>query len=389
MNDATFVCPGFCGRLEPATNITMDGLQRLDQPGTSSLNVSSWKSGTDITLEFIFTHCKPCPWGMRKNHRSFCQPCNTPLSTYDCMFLIFHAVAPFFLNTIAINYHTVQINLNQRRIFWLFLQTLCAFIESLMAFFTSLSVFEPFGNFQTYGCNKEGSLHEWYSMWHNPILDYSRVLYCSYELVYPLFSLPFVIYAFNLVYLLVFRSLLYALASLSNGRRNLLSTNPFYVALWALLLLALVHSILAGLFYLLFPYVTLFASLIMLVIHLSIQSSPQHESSGRSGPTVCGMFRRVFTCFTCNNPGCIRFTSSGPILLLALLIHFAMFAFALISLAVASVPSGQFNELTNTAKWLLLFGMPTLLPAPLLFFILTVRLTAPNATIGTVNRTHR
>jgi hypothetical protein len=206
-----------------------------------------------------------------------------------------------------------------------------------------------------------------------------------------------VLFAFNLCIFLVFRPLLYALAALSNGRRNLLPTGPFYAALWTLPLLTLAHSILVNsqinskLIYKFLVWSTLCP--IPLFGPFRLTNPFGHPFIGPIfAPTTTVRPRwpirlwRVFCCFRRSIGHRYSTTNGGGQLFLALLIHFSILTFSILSMVVAGTPNGQFNELNNSTRFALLLAMPPFLPVPLLFFILTVRLTAPNAANG---RTHR
>uniref|UniRef100_A0A914I3T1 Seipin n=1 Tax=Globodera rostochiensis TaxID=31243 RepID=A0A914I3T1_GLORO len=395
-------CPGACGWRPTSALLLSD-------------NLTSQTSGDGITTQFadgdriaamdeeaiielIFAHCRPCPWGTRRwwhnsatnggGGDSLCRPCETPLRTFDYLFLLFHVIVPFVLNSVAICYNADRMRQTRRLLLWTVCQLVCALLECSLAFIGALLIFRPFGELRTFGCSREGKLEEWYSMWNNPVLHYSRVLHCSSELVYPLYSLPFVIYALNLATLLIVRSLLHiTIATFCNTS---LPSAPFYAALWALPLLALAHAVLSGVLFALFPFIALLAALLHLVVHLSVRAthrtrSPSTASTAVSSPatTVGGMFRLLLS---------TAYHRGRPVpLWLPWLVHLALFAFALLSLLIAfgAPNSGQMAELVATlfggTRSLLALTLCVLLPLPTLFFILTIRLTAPGS-IALANR---
>jgi hypothetical protein len=113
---------------------------------------------------------------------------------------------------------------------WLILQFICAAMESTLSLISAMLIFDPIGSFQLNGCRK-GRFNEWYSMFQNPVINYTHTLRCTYEVVYPLYSLPFVIYAFCLLALVTLRTTLYAIAHQFGTR---LPPAPYYAALWTL-----------------------------------------------------------------------------------------------------------------------------------------------------------
>ena len=69
---------------------------------------------------------------------------------------------------------------------WALAQTLCALLESSLALAGAVLLSTPVGRLEIDGCAKQGGLLEWYSMTINPVVNHTRTLHCSHELVYPL-----------------------------------------------------------------------------------------------------------------------------------------------------------------------------------------------------------
>lgn len=68
---------------------------------------------------------------------------------------------------------------------WIGLQFLSAALESFLAFMFTMLIFKPYGSLKIYTCQKH-FLFEWYPMFYNPVVNFTRTLKCSSELVYPM-----------------------------------------------------------------------------------------------------------------------------------------------------------------------------------------------------------
>uniref|UniRef100_A0A183C723 Post-GPI attachment to proteins factor 3 n=1 Tax=Globodera pallida TaxID=36090 RepID=A0A183C723_GLOPA len=402
-------CPGACGwRPTPALLLSDNLTARTSGDGIATQFADGDRIAAldeEAIIELIFAHCRPCPWGTRRwwhnsaandvgggggGGDSLCRPCETPLRTFDYLFLLFHVIVPFVLNSVAICYYANRMRQTRRLLLWTVCQLVCALLECSLAFIGALLIFRPFGELRTFGCAREGKLEEWYSMWNNPVLHYSRVLHCSSELVYPLYSLPFVIYALNLATLLIVRSLLHiAVAAFCNTS---LPSAPFYAALWALPLLALAHAVLSGVLFALFPFIALLAALLHLVVQLSVHATHRTRSPSAAAATSGVLFAlfpfiallaallhlvvqlSVHATHRTRSPSAAAATVSSPAttvrgmfrlllstglhyqrgrpvpLWLPWLVHLALFAFALLSLLIAfgAPNSGQMAELVAT-----------------------------------------
>jgi hypothetical protein len=60
-----------------------------------------------------------------------------------------------------------------------------ALLESVMAAVLTLLLVEPYGSLRVRSC-PVNKLSDWYSMLLNPQPNYSKTLYCTQEIVYPL-----------------------------------------------------------------------------------------------------------------------------------------------------------------------------------------------------------
>lgn len=134
---------------------------------------------------------------------SVCDECTTPLELYDYSFLVFHALVPLFVNGLFVKWYSARHSRSSAHTYvsrtdclvyffsllrsqlWLIAQLACCLLESSIAFVCSLLLVKPVGSLVVHGCRK-GGIQEWYPMFHNPVINYTHTLRCTYEVVYPL-----------------------------------------------------------------------------------------------------------------------------------------------------------------------------------------------------------
>lgn len=109
-------------------------------------------------------------------------------------------------------------------------------------------------------------ISDFYPIFFNP-----RNLSCTQEAVYPLFSMVLMLYAFSLVNLLILRPIVIVLATSSQNIvwKQSHAVKSIYLTLYLIPSLVLIHIVLCGLIYYLYPYLTIIGSLISLAIHFS------------------------------------------------------------------------------------------------------------------------
>ena len=188
------------------------------------------------------------------------------------------------------------------------------------------------------------------------------------------YSLPFACYGFALLYLILFRSTLYIAARYMKKRA--LNVAPFYAALWTLPIAAAVHSFFvsfapsaafvcafcelqSGVLYFTFANITIFTSLLSSALHLSLEGAAAASGGGGKSassvehrPTVTSLARHIAT--------------NIEALTLAL-VHSTLFGFGIFAVYFNPLPS-------DWISWLVFI---LILPLPVVFYILTVRLTEP------------
>uniref|UniRef100_A0A915PLQ8 Uncharacterized protein n=1 Tax=Setaria digitata TaxID=48799 RepID=A0A915PLQ8_9BILA len=220
----------------------------------------------------------------------------------------------------------------------LFLQHLCCLLECILSGLLSVLLMPPRGSPFLYGCTKN-SLRDWYPMFYNPVVNHTHILRCTQEVVFPLYSLPFIYLAFCLLCLIIFRSVLY----LTVFKHSCIATDPYYAALFTIPLIALFHALVAGLLYYSFGYVALVCSLGLNALHMALE----REKS---------MHKLYFEMI------------HKPRNLFILVVHMALFGFSILTLTLNRIAiSGTFISLSAIF----------LVPLPSLFYILTVGITDP------------
>ncbi|KAK6013095.1 hypothetical protein OSTOST_21650 [Ostertagia ostertagi] len=106
LGDATSLpslCHGFCGRYKlPA--------------------------GNDSGTETIWSECGPCKWGNGAVDHRVCSPCQSELSPYDWLFLLFMAILPLLVHCFCVHWHTPK---NTSRVHEL-CEHLCCILECII-----------------------------------------------------------------------------------------------------------------------------------------------------------------------------------------------------------------------------------------------------------------
>uniref|UniRef100_A0A0N5AQK7 JNK1/MAPK8-associated membrane protein n=1 Tax=Syphacia muris TaxID=451379 RepID=A0A0N5AQK7_9BILA len=298
-------CPGFCGRIVI----------------------------TSVSGDITYSQCQACNWGSRSwGNGTLCTVCLEPLPLYDWLYLLFIAVIPLLFHSLFIYMYTS--NNCSRKL--QFAHYMSCFVECSLSSVLSLLVVSPKGSLHLYGCRK-WSLREWYPVFYNPIINHSYTLRCAHEVVFPLYSLPFIYFGFCSLALFTLRSFLY----FTVFRKSYVNSKPYYAALHTLPLLALVHFFFAGLLYYSFPFITLICSLIINAVHMALVR-------GRRISTVC------------------KRAVSHLKNVLMLFVHIVLFGFSLVVLMLNF----------SSEKWFLIISV-LCLPLPLLYYCFMAGLSHP------------
>ncbi|KAK3796160.1 hypothetical protein RRG08_018159 [Elysia crispata] len=270
--------------------------------------------------------CGACPRGYAPDASSMCLRCNSSPSFYDWLYLGFMALVPLVL-------HWTFIDLFCRPKRCLCLFDLSAFIEIVLSALLTVVLSDPAGEMSVRSCLVE-QFSDWYTLFFNPTPDYYDTVYCTQEIVFPLYTMILIYYTFCLVFMMVLRPLLSYILGDCQGSKAI------YSALYFLPILILVHSVLGGIIYYAFPYIIVVVSVITSACHLAMEEEQKI-------------------------PELLKHSLTNARSLTILLGHWLLHAYGMISITGMSHPS---------------FHAPllALVPFPTIFYILTVKFTDPS-----------
>ena len=323
---------------------------------------------------------------------SYCLPCNQKISGYDWAYLAFMWILqlvsyfprqtkksifferifanriidmiffriPFFKNC---EYYIIDKIINRMEISMdaLFLHLSATIEVTIAAIFSWYVYSDPSGSWQVSTCPTV-RLNDWYTVLNNPTrAPYDR-LRCTYEAVYPLYSIIFSHLFFSLITLLSIRIIL------TRFLRDGSSIKTIYLTMYLIPTIAFVHLFAAGLIcklghflfsllsfidFFIFPsFILTDHSYPLLMFIVSLVSIARHLAL-RLNQTFSALLYDTF-----KN---LRFT-------LILFLHFFMHGFALMILL---------GSLTNS-----FFLILTLVPIPFMFYVFTSKYTDPSNFCG-------
>lgn len=277
-----------------------------------------------------YSGCGKCDrgWRVGNNTHSLCQKCEGFPEKNDWFFLAFHVTAVMVLQLVA-----VDLAAGPRRTFTAAILVLhaCAVFEVTGAAVITILIMEPAGKLTLTSC-RVTRIHDWYTFFQNPTPNFSQLVNCSQEAVYPLYTMVFIFHGLCAILMLLFRPLLSSKVLPGRGRKAV------YAALYFLPSLSLIHAVAGGLVYASYQYIVLISSLISLAFHFGIQL----DQSPRG---------LLLTCF------------KDPRRMVILLGHWILHGFGVLSI----------TQLTDMTRDLSLLA---LVPVPALFYILTSKFTA-------------
>lgn len=288
--------------------------------GRTLLNNGSWSA------------CGACERGTRRNSSSACSPCTDNPGAYDWLYLGFMMLAPLVLNLLSLDLAIKKHKLERRT--WLLY--LCVLLEVVASALITLLLTPPLGSLRVQSCRPR-HLRDWYPLLHNPNPNYEGYLHCTQEAVYPMYSMVLVGYSVLLVLVLALRPELTRFVS--RGAAVTGDAGAVYAALYLLPALTVMHALLAGLLYEIFPYVVIIGSIISCATYFAFQRDQSMVALVR---------------------GCVRDARS----LIIVLSHWALHAYGLVSL----------TYLGPTMH----YALCSLVPLPALFYILTARFSDPS-----------
>nr|AVK87135.1 JNK1/MAPK8-associated membrane protein-like [Anadara broughtonii] len=280
-----------------------------------------------ITLDTgQFSECGACPRGYQPDDVSVCRRCDTNPTFYDWMFLGFMAILSLVLHWFFIDF-TNKIKGS------LIVLHISALIESVLAAIFTVLLVDPMAEFNIRSCPVK-QLSDWYSMLYNPSPNYTDTIHCTREIVYPLYTISMVYYAFSLVLMMLIRPFL------SYKFLDKKGTNSIYAALYFHPILIVLQAVFGGLLYYAFPYIVIVLSIVTNATHLA--SSPDQN------------VRKLFKWTFCDARN-----------LTIIIGHWFLHAFGIIAM-------------TQLADPYIHIPLLALVPFPTIFYILTVQFTHPD-----------
>jgi len=251
------------------------------------------------------------------------------------MYLAFITILPALIHSF---YHEITTGKTSTSKLWP-IYYIFMILETAVSIVMTIAVLPPFGSFYLYACGVH-EFSDWYPMFSNPTLKSQQTLHCAQEIVYPLYTLPFVFYGFWFLFSVGVRPLIGL--KLKPDEIGAIGPSMYFCPL-----IIILHAACAGLIYYSFPYVVVVVSLSINALLLA--NLPEQ--------TIRGLLNAVYE------------QPRQVFLLLTLLFINAL---------------GVLSLFTNTPDikqlWVFL-----IVPAPILFYIVTVQFTNP-AKISSSNR---
>lgn len=208
-----------------------------------------------------------------------------------------------------------------------------ALIENVGSAILTIILVKPIGTFFIHACGVK-RLSDWYSLLHNPNPNYVGSLRCTQEVVYPLYTMVFMYFAFSLVIMLLLRPFLVVKIMDGKGKRSI------YLTLYLIPILVVIHATCAGLLYYSFPHIIIILSVISIAAHLAFRLDQSMKS--------------------------LLVTSVKDIRNLVILVgHWLLHGYGII--AITQLKSPVFHS-----------ALLSLVPFPALFYILTSKFTDPS-----------
>ncbi|CAF0973439.1 unnamed protein product [Didymodactylos carnosus] len=208
------------------------------------------------------TTCGACTRGYRSEN-GICLPCEDSLSLYNVMYLCFMTLLALICHWGFFTYSLrKQKDLSLYILIRLSTVYVLSFVELSIAFLLTLLVFPPYGKLNIHVCQIK-MLSDFYPVFYNPVVNYTKKLRCSYEVVYPLQSAVFVLYIFATLLMLLLRPFLIFVLYQKNVYHSIYTALHFYPCLM------IFHAIAAGLIYFSFPILTIVSAIIFNAVHFT------------------------------------------------------------------------------------------------------------------------
>ncbi|KAK9880614.1 hypothetical protein WA026_011851 [Henosepilachna vigintioctopunctata] len=287
-----------------------------------------WYCGRKILENGELSECGACPRGFRRNDSFICIPCNDNPTFYDWLYLGFIVLFLLILHLFFIDMVSMRRSFSKNGL----ILHCTAIIEVTVSSIFSLLLIRPFGSLEIKSCAVR-SITDWYTLLHNPSPNYEGTVHCTQEAVYPLYTIVFLFYILNLLFMLIFRSWLCWKILPRQSKMSI------YAAMYYLPILGITHAIVGGLLYYVFPYLIVILSVISCAVHFAFSINQT-------------VFSHIMT------------TLVSPRNMVILFGHWCLHAYGITSIT-------EFKEPLFHSLLILLVPLPTL------FYIFTARFTNP------------
>ena len=187
---------------------------------------------------------QPCPLGYRSannflgSSNSECRKCLDPLELYDYLFLVF-----IFIGQLTFEFYIIDKSMKRSVLTF---ETIVLYISSAVEITLSAAAafFIYAADYPSYRIRicRSHNVYDWYTLFEDPVyLRGKQFIRCGREIVYPLFSLPFLYLFLSFVCLLLIRSAVICKFKIVNGSLSI------YLTMYLIPIIAFVHFVFAGL----------------------------------------------------------------------------------------------------------------------------------------------
>lgn len=304
----------------------------------------------------LLSECQRCPRGTRpitKYDLDICGLCTNEASLYEFMYLIFMMNVAILMHLISIDKFFAETKrrnwpeFDPKKIAIIYIQPI---VENLLALTLSILVFSPVGTLKLHSC-LVNNLFDWYSIFFDPYIDYSKKLNCSQEIVYPLYSIVVVYFLFSSIIMLAMRPIISKVILKEEIYKNIQSKSIF-AELHYLPILIIVHLVAGGLIYYCFPIITIVGVILSNNWYLSKMYEFRIREKNYIKDTISNSWKLL----------------KSPRNLTTMFILWYLLIFGIV--ALTRFENGLFD----------LFYL-ILTPGPLLFFVISFKYTNPKNTI--------
>jgi len=312
--------------------------------------------------ECVFSPCGKCPRGFRPSEIGICELCEKEPKLYDYMFLGFVLTIQIAANLIMLdkacsksnNYIYNIANKSHKSKIKLLVLFLLPVLESMLGLIFSVLAYSPFGKFTLRSCEIE-SMRDWYTMFYNPYVENYTKMNCTQEIVYPMYSIVFLIILFSTVCMIMFRPVAIRSLFKTKAVTEKLHESTLYV-LYLNPILMLIQAVAGGLLYYTYPVIVLIVFLITNAWHLTNEYKSILQSSAQASVLdnkLKGNFIKFFKIMKLKRN------------VLITVVHIILFSYGLLALT-------QFKNFFTNSLFILFLS-----PVPILFYIISYNFSEP------------